>query len=244
MTLRGLKEVLWTREPGRLFSKPKLAVPPQATSLTSLSHSSDPLVDSGNRQFLCWRALTKKEGRVLIIECLWYKTQPLSKIEILPLHCWRKRMTTQVVVEPGIYLGVPILCQWLRKPPQCLHMNSELILSLLCLENRVLRHSSWRGHFENMGSQSALRTLFHSALRKTEDTFSPILQIGSLRLRELEWVALDPTMRKWPETDLDPSPDCYWKLFSACHLGRIIVWLACDGLPFSSMAELFILPIS
>lgn len=95
-------------------------------------------------------------------------------------------MTTQVVVEPGIYLGVPILCQWLLKPPQCLHMNSELILSLLCLENRVLRHSSWRGHFENMGSQSALRTLFHNALRKTEDTFSPILQIGSLRLRELE----------------------------------------------------------
>ena len=62
-------------------------------------------------------------------------------------------MTTQVVVEPGIYLGVPILCQWLLKPPQCLHMNSELILSLLCLENRVLRHSSWRGHFENMGSE-------------------------------------------------------------------------------------------
>lgn len=102
-------------------------------------------------------------------------------------------------MDPGIYLGVPLRSQCgPRNLPGCAPSESvgpepssvsphELGTDS---QSAVFRKqgaetSSWRGHFENMGSQSALRTLPHSALRKTR-CISPILRIGSLRLRELE----------------------------------------------------------
>lgn len=91
----------------------------------------------------------------------------------------------QVASGQRIYLGVPRLPSGSRTPSVSPHMNWSFGFCLLCLEKQSAETFMLEGHFENMGSQSALRTLLHSA-QENSGCNSPILQIGSLRLRELE----------------------------------------------------------
>lgn len=75
MKLGGLEESSLSQELGNLSSKPKLVVSPQASVLSSLSHSSEFLGGPQDPQYLCSKVCagsSHKEERDLVIECLRY----------------------------------------------------------------------------------------------------------------------------------------------------------------------------